>query len=149
MKAAARLTARTLTIANTKDAGCIAREHYSMDSFSFNVPNGKYIAKLHFAETLRRHHGRGPAGLHLQRPGPRVQGLRRVEEGRGPNRAYVETVPVEVTDGKFKITFTSNVENPQINAIEIIPQATAETSQVTPARVMPFCKSTRAKSPAP
>jgi hypothetical protein len=40
----------------------------------------------------------------------------------GSNRAYVETVPVEVTDGKFKITFTSNVENPEINAIELIAQ---------------------------
>ena len=43
-------------------------------------------------------------------------------KGGGPNRAYVETVPVEVTDGKLKVTFTSNIENPQINAIEIAPQ---------------------------
>ncbi len=41
----------------------------------------------------------------------------------GANRAYVETVPVEVTNGEFKIIFTSNIENPQINAIEIIPQS--------------------------
>ncbi len=40
----------------------------------------------------------------------------------GPNRAYVETVPVEVTDGKFRAVFTSNIENPEINAIEILPQ---------------------------
>ncbi len=37
-------------------------------------------------------------------------------------KAYVETVPVEVTDGKIKVTFTPKVENPQICAIEIIPQ---------------------------
>jgi hypothetical protein len=43
----------------------------------------------------------------------------------GANRAYIETVPVEVTDGTFKITFTSNIENPAINAIEIIPEAAA------------------------
>ena len=36
-------------------------------------------------------------------------------------RAYVETVNVEITDGKLDITFTANVENPQINGIEIIP----------------------------
>ena len=35
--------------------------------------------------------------------------------------AYVETVPVEITDGKLDITFTPNVENPEINGIEIIP----------------------------
>ena len=39
----------------------------------------------------------------------------------GPQRAYIETVPVEVTDGKLDITFTSNVENPEINGIEILP----------------------------
>jgi hypothetical protein len=32
-------------------------------------------------------------------------------------------VPVEVTNGKFTITFTSNVENPEINAIEIVPRS--------------------------
>jgi hypothetical protein len=29
---------------------------------------------------------------------------------------------VQITDGKLLITFTSNIENPQINGIEIIPQ---------------------------
>ena len=46
----------------------------------------------------------------------------------GANRAYIETVPVEVTDGTFKITFTSNIENPAINAIEIIPETVAGTT---------------------
>jgi alpha-L-arabinofuranosidase len=48
-------------------------------------------------------------------------------------KAYVETVPVEVTDGKLLVTFTPKVENPQICAIEIIPQSTAETGAATPA----------------
>jgi hypothetical protein len=38
-------------IANTKDAGLFLSEHYGMDSFSCSVPNGKYTAKLYFAET--------------------------------------------------------------------------------------------------
>jgi hypothetical protein len=46
----------------------------------------------------------------------------------GPLKAYVETVPVEVTEGKIKVTFTPKVENPQICAIEIIPQGGSETS---------------------
>jgi hypothetical protein len=36
-------------------------------------------------------------------------------------RAYVQIVNVEVTDGKLDISFTPNVENPQINGIEILP----------------------------
>ena len=37
-------------------------------------------------------------------------------------KAYVDTVPVTVTTGQVSITFTAQVENPQINAIEIVPQ---------------------------
>jgi hypothetical protein len=37
-------------------------------------------------------------------------------------RAYIETVPAEVTDGQVKITFTPKVENPQICAVEILAQ---------------------------
>ena len=36
-------------------------------------------------------------------------------------RAYIETVNVEVTDGKLDISFTPKVENPEINGIEILP----------------------------
>jgi alcohol dehydrogenase (cytochrome c) len=52
----------------------------------------------------------------------------------GPNRAYVETVPVEVTNGEFRIDFTSQIENPEINAIEIIPQTSpaADRSGISP-----------------
>ncbi|NLH15061.1 MAG: endo-1,4-beta-xylanase [Phycisphaerae bacterium] len=48
-------------------------------------------------------------------------------------KAYVETVPVEVTDGKIKVTFTPNVENPQICAIEIIPQTAVQTNEASSA----------------
>ena len=48
-----------IAIANTKDAGLYRSEHYSMDSFSCAVPNGKYIAKLHFAETYEGITGEG------------------------------------------------------------------------------------------
>ena len=51
----------------------------------------------------------------------------------GPRRAYVETVPVEVTNGEFRIVFTRQVENPAINAIEIIPQTEAAAGAASPA----------------
>ena len=44
-------TIRQPAIANTKDPGLFQSEHYSMDSFSCAAPNGKYMAKLYFAET--------------------------------------------------------------------------------------------------
>ncbi len=39
-------------IANTQEPGLYQSEHYSMDSFSCKLANGKYLAKLHFAETF-------------------------------------------------------------------------------------------------
>jgi hypothetical protein len=113
----------SLAIANTKDAGLFLSEHYGMDSFSCAVPNGKYVAKLYFAETYDGITGPGQRVFSFNVQGHEFKDFDVWVKAGGPNRAYVETVPVEVTDGKFKITFISNIENPQINAIEIIPQS--------------------------
>ena len=113
----------SLAIANTKDAGLFQSEHYSMDSVSLNLPNGKYVAKLYFAETYDGITGPGQRVFSFNVQGHDFKDFDVWVKAGGPNKAYVETVPVEVTDGKFKITFTSNIENPQINAIEIIPQS--------------------------
>jgi len=110
-------------IANTKEAGLFLSEHYGMDSFSCAVPNGKYVAKLYFAETYDGITGPGERVFSFNVQGHEFKDFDVWVKAGGPNKAYVETVPVEVTDGKFKITFTSNIENPQINAIEIVPQS--------------------------
>ncbi len=123
-----------ITIANTKDPGLYRSEHYSMDSFSCALPNGKYIARLHFAETYEGITGEGQRIFSFNVQGHEFKDFDVWKKAGGANRAYVETVPVEVTDGKFKITFTSNVENPQINAIEILPQSAAAPATPAPAK---------------
>jgi endoglucanase len=110
-------------IANTKDAGLYRSEHYGMNSFSCAVPNGKYLAKLHFAETFEGISGAGERVFSFNVQGHEFKDFDVFVKAGGSNRAYVETVPVEVTDGKFTITFTSNIENPEINAIELVPQS--------------------------
>ena len=62
-------------IANTKDAALYLSEHYAMNSFSCNVPNGKYIAKLHFAETFEGVTGAGQRVFSFNVHGPPVQGF--------------------------------------------------------------------------
>jgi hypothetical protein len=110
------------SIANTKDPGLFLSEHYGMSSFSCNVPNGKYVAKLCFAETFDGITGPGQRVFSFNVQGHEFKDFDVWVKAGGPNRAYIETVPVEVTDGKFGIIFTSNMENPEINAIEILPQ---------------------------
>jgi len=109
-------------IAKTKDSQLFLSERYSMDAFSFKVPNGKYLAKLYFAETFEGISGPNQRVFSFNVQGREFKDFDIWVKAGGPNRAYIESVPVEVTNGEFRIVFTSNIENPEINAIEIIPQ---------------------------
>jgi len=119
-------------IAGTKDPGLFLSEHYSMDSFSCKLPNGKYLAKLYFAETFEGITGPGQRVFSYTVQGREFKDFDIWAKTGGPNRAYIETVPVEVTNGEFRIVFKSQVQNPEINAIEIIPQTGGEAIAVTP-----------------
>ncbi len=110
-----------LKIENTKTPGIYLSEHYSMSAFSCAVPNGKYTVKLHFCETFEGISGPGQRVFSFNVGGHEFKDFDIWVKAGGALRAYVETVSVEVTDGKLNISFTPNVENPQINGIEIIP----------------------------
>jgi hypothetical protein len=112
----------SMEIEGTDDPELYLSEHYAMDSFEVEAPNGKYLAKLHFAETFEGIYGAGDRVFSFKVQGHEFKDFDVWEKAGGPNRAYIETVPVEVTDGKFRIDFTSQIENPQINAVELIPQ---------------------------
>lgn len=112
-----------LKIANTKTPGIYLSERYSMTAFSYPVPNGKYTVKLHFCETFEGIEGPGQRVFSFNVEGHAFKDFDIWVKAGGPLRAYVETVNVDVTDGKLDITFTPNVENPQINGLEIIPAA--------------------------
>lgn len=111
------------SIANTEDAGLFLSEHYGMESFACSVPNGKYTAKLYFAETFDGITGPGGRVFSFNVQGQEFKDFDVWVKAGGFDRAHVETVPVEVSTGNFTITFTPNVENPEINAIELIPQS--------------------------
>jgi hypothetical protein len=117
-----------LKIENTKDPELYRNEHYSMDSFSWKLPNGKYIVKLHFAETFDGISGPGDRVFAFKVQDKEFKDFDVWKKSGGMQKAYIEKVPVEIKDGKLMITFTPKVENPEINGIEIIPEemATAE-----------------------
>ena len=110
-----------LTIANTKDQAIYRSERYSMAGFSQPLPNGKYTVKLHFAETYEGITGAGQRVFSFNVEGREFKDFDVWAKAGGGLRAYVETVDVDVADGKLDIAFTSNVENPEINGIEILP----------------------------
>ena len=110
-----------LQITGTKDPAIYRTEHYDMTAFSWPVPNGKYIVKLHFAETYEGITGAGERVFSFNVGGQQFKDFDVWAKTGGGQRADVETVNVEVTDGKLDITFTPGVQSPEINGIEIIP----------------------------
>ncbi len=115
------LRAADLKIENTKDPGLYRAEHYSMTAFSYPLPNGKYTVKLHFAETYEGITGPGQRVFSFVVEGHEFKDFDVWAKAGGPQRAYIETVNVDITDGKLDIKFIPNIENPEINGIEIVP----------------------------
>ncbi|MES1168456.1 MAG: malectin [Oleiharenicola lentus] len=110
-----------IKVAKTDTPSVYSAERYSMSAFSYPVPNGKYTVKLHFAETYEGISGVGERVFSFNVEGHDFKDFDPTAKAGGVLTAYVQSVDVEVKDGKLSITFTSQVENPEINAIEIIP----------------------------
>lgn len=110
-----------LPIANTKQPEIYRSEHYAMESFSQKLPNGKYEVKLHFCETFEGISGPGERVFSFDVEGKAFKDFDVWAKAGGGANAYVETVPVEIADGQLDIKFMTQIENPQINGIEIVP----------------------------
>jgi hypothetical protein len=99
-------------------------ERYSMDSYVFGVPNGKYTVKLHFCETYEGILDVGYRVFSVSINGKQV--LENVDPYKDSGEFYKPLVKtfkgVEPVDGKIVVGFTPNIENPQINGIEIISE---------------------------
>jgi len=118
-----------LAIANTKDPALYQSERYGMTSFAYPVPNGKYVVKLHFAETYDAIKGQGGRVFTFIVEGHEFKDFDVWATAGGAQRACVESVTVEVTDGTLNIYFIHQQENPEINGIEILPAPPAPPAQ--------------------
>jgi hypothetical protein len=105
-----------------------------MSAFSHKIPNGKYLAKLYFAETYDGITGAGQRVFSFNVHGHEFKDFDVWVNAGGPRRAYIETVSVDITNEEFRIVFTPQVESPAIKAIEVIPQeeATAGAASSAP-----------------
>lgn len=125
----------TTAVTGTTEPGLFTSEHWGMRAFSTKIPNGKYVAKLYFAEMYDGITGPGQRVFSMNVQGREFKDFDIWAKAGGPKRAYVETVPVEVTNGEFRITFTQQTENPAINAIEMIPQSDSATAASSTAAI--------------
>jgi enterochelin esterase-like enzyme len=112
-----------LGVTGTDMAPLYETERYSMGSYKFTVPNGKYTVRLHFAETFEGIEGPGQRVFSVSVPGQAVLKDLDLFNTVGPLKALVKEykgVPVE--NGQLVIGFTPNIENPQICGIEILAE---------------------------
>lgn len=109
-------------IAGTKCPELYQTERWGMSAYQFTVPDGTYLVRLHFAETYEGISKAGERIFTVKINGqPVLKDLDVLKEAGGFGKALVKEFPaVAVKDGKLKIEFVEGVQNPQINAIEVL-----------------------------
>lgn len=108
-------------ISNTKTPSVYRAERFGMSKFGYKVPNGKYTVNLHFAVTYEGITEAGQCVMTINVEGKEFKDFDVWTKAGGPRRAYVESVPVTISDGKLDITFAQEAMSSTLSAIEIIP----------------------------
>lgn len=113
-----------LNITGTDSPKIYETERYSMSAYKFTLPNGKYTVRLYFAETFEGITGEGQRVFSVSINGETVlKDFDLYKEVGGWQEPIVkEFKKVAVSNNKLIIGFTSNIENPEINGIEIISE---------------------------
>jgi hypothetical protein len=95
-----------------------------MEGYKFTVPNGKYIVRLHFAETYDGITAEGERVFSVTINDQTVlKDFDPFKEAGGYQKPVVKTIEdVTVTNGELAIGFTTNIQNPEINGIEILSE---------------------------
>lgn len=117
--------ATTSSIANTTAAKLYQSERYQSGglSYTFAVPNGTYTVNLKFAEIWFTQKGQRVFNASIN--GQQVLSNFDIIAAAGTAyRAIDKPSTVNVTTGQIVIQFTSVIENPKVNAIEITASTT-------------------------
>jgi hypothetical protein len=95
-----------------------------MSAYKFKVPNGKYTVRLHFAETYDGITGDGQRVFSITINEKTVlEDFDPYKEASGFQKPVVKTIKsLTITNGELVIGFTSNIQNPEINGIEILSE---------------------------
>ncbi len=123
-------------IAGTSDPALYRTERWDAPSapaltYSFTVPNGGYQVRLHFAENYPPLFAIGQRVFAVQVEGVTVNPALDVFAEAGARTALVKTYNTTVADGAVTIAFVHGVEDPFVNAIEVISQAPGDTTPPT------------------
>lgn len=123
---AGSLDVTTNTIMGTADPMLYQTERYGPPKppelkYTLPVSNrGNYRVRLHFAETYIPTKAVGARVFDVQIEGKLAFDNLDIFAEAGPDKALMKTYDVEVADGALNIDFLHVVENPKVNAIEVI-----------------------------
>jgi len=98
-------------------------ERYGMNGYHILLANGTYKVTLDFAETYNGITGAGQRVFDANVGGTTISNIDPFGDTGGLNIEDRKQVTVNVTNGKLDITFTSHVQSPEINGIEILPSS--------------------------
>ena len=118
------------TVSGTGESGLYQSERWSPTgmTYTFDVPNGEYEVRLHFAEIYANYAGFRKFDVAVQ--GSRVIDDLDIYANVGKFFALVENVTASVTNGELTIEFVPGMDSPKINAIEL--HEMQGTTPVTP-----------------
>ncbi len=113
-----------LGIADTNSPKIYETERYSLSAYKFKLSNGKFTVRLHFAETFDGITGEGQRVFSVSiNDNAVLKDLDVYKETGGLKKPLVkEFKGVAITNKELVIGFTSNIENPEINGIEILSE---------------------------
>jgi hypothetical protein len=114
-------------ITGTSDAALYRDERWDAPSnpemtYSFNVPNGTYTVRLHFSENYDALWFVGMRVFDVNIQGALAFDNLDVFAQAGARTALIKTATATVTNGTLSIVFVHQVEDPFVDAIEILSQ---------------------------
>ena len=119
------VSSTSAAIGNTVDDTLYQTERWDSSSapemtYSFSVPNGDYLVKLHFAEIYEDAAFVGGRVFDVEIEGVLVLDNLDIFSEVGFNVALIKTMNATVSDGQIDIVFRHMVEDPKVSAIEIL-----------------------------
>ncbi len=97
-------------------------ERFNMEAYRFNVPDGAYSVRLHFAETFYEINAAGLRVFSVRiNDETAFEHIDPYAEGGGLGVPVIKRYgPFNVTDGRIHIQFIPKLQNPEVNGIEIL-----------------------------
>lgn len=110
-----------LEVSDTIDDALFRTQRYGMSSYRFDLPNGPYRLRLFFAETYDGISSTGMRRFSVNAQGKPFVADLDLFDVAGLRRAVVIEKTVDVDDGVLNVEFVRGVQEPMINAIEVLP----------------------------